>query len=181
MLFNPFDASLHALQCPSTRHCTPFDTLQCIIARPLTPFDASSHALRHPSTRHCAPLCASHWVATFYCFIVASIPQLQDTFPIRAHNDTVHSPTAPTLLIPIIYLITRTYPAYCLCTNHAPTHVHAHSDAAPCPWLQWPQHASFDVHSSFFYFVSDFPGNVPHVSPLQGNGAHPIDMWDRMY
>ena len=54
----------------------------------------------------------------FHRRIVASIPQLQDTFPIRARNDTVHDTLAPTLLIPIIHLITRIYLAYRLCTNH---------------------------------------------------------------
>lgn len=43
---------------------------------------------------------------------------MQDTFPIRARNDTNHDTPAPTLLIPIIHLITRIYLAYRLCTNH---------------------------------------------------------------
>lgn len=57
---------------------------------------------------------------------------MQDTFPIRARNDTNHDPPAPTLLIPIIHLITRIYLAYRLCIMFA---IHSHSvsiKVVPC-------------------------------------------------
>ena len=79
---------------------------------------------------------------------------------ISSHTPTLHIVFAPIML---------------------PAYVHTRPDTAPCPWLQWPQHVSFDEHFGFLNFVSDFPGNVPHISPLQGNEAHPIDMWDCMY
>lgn len=56
-------------------------------------------------------------MSLFVPSITHLIPHLQDTFPIRAHNDPFMTRRRRRLLIPIIHLITRIYHAYRLCTD----------------------------------------------------------------